>query len=190
MVPSLLNDSEHLSLDPEELDDYVKQLAVTMFVDVQKKAQQEIDAVVGLDRLPVMDDRTGLKYIDRLIEEVLRWQPIAPLGGPHACSRDDVYQGYNIPKGTVVFANVWAMTRDTSAYSDPERFDPDRYLDPNVPYAPAFGFGRRMCPGLHYAKASLFLTISSVLAVFNIVLAKDSDGNDQIPELGSSNQVP
>ncbi|KAG8790021.1 hypothetical protein FRC12_012920 [Ceratobasidium sp. 428] len=82
------------------------------------------------------------------------------------------------------------MTRDTSAYIDPERFDPDRYLDPNVSCSPAFGFGRRMCPGMHYAKASLFLTISSVLAVFDIALAKDSDEKDQIPELESANQVP
>ncbi|KAG8794026.1 hypothetical protein FRC12_000815 [Ceratobasidium sp. 428] len=101
MVSSLLNDSERLGLDSDEIDDYVKHLAVTLFVagpdtiasalvvfvlamllfpDVQKKAQQEIDAVVALNRLPVMSDRENLKYIDRLIDEVLRWRPIAPLG--------------------------------------------------------------------------------------------------------------
>ncbi|KAG9075697.1 hypothetical protein FRC06_009948, partial [Ceratobasidium sp. 370] len=211
IVASLLGDAQRLNLDPDEVDDYVKHLAVTMFVagpdtiastllifiyamllfpEVQERAQREIDAAVTLDRLPIMEDRPNLKYVDRLIDEVLRWRPIAPLGVPHSCSQDDVYRGYHIPKGAIIIGNIWAMTRDENVYKDPEIFDPDRYLDPKVPRPPAFGFGRRMCPGLHYAKASLFLTVTSVLAVFSVTLAKNADGCDLVPKLESANQVP
>ncbi|KAG9092234.1 hypothetical protein FS749_015902 [Ceratobasidium sp. UAMH 11750] len=211
IIASLLGDAQHLDLDQHLVDDYVKELAVAMFVagpdtiastllifvyamllfpEVQERAQREIDTVVAIDSLPTIEDRPNLGYVDRLINEVLRWRPIAPLGIPHACSQDDVYRGYHIPKGAIVIGNTWAMTRDENTYQDPERFDPDRYLDPKVPCPPAFGFGRRVCPGLQYARASLFVTVASILAVFNVTLAKDEGGHDMVPSLESANQVP
>lgn len=82
-------------------------LAMTLYPDVQAKAQAEIDAVVGRDRLPTLADRPHLPYITALMNEVLRWSPVAPLAIPHATMQDDVYQGYLIPKGSLVIPNVW-----------------------------------------------------------------------------------
>lgn len=66
---------------------------------VQRKAQEELDLVVGLDRLPIHEDRESLPYIEAVYREVMRWRPVAPLGVPHACNEDDIFEGYFIPKG-------------------------------------------------------------------------------------------
>ncbi|KAH7316419.1 cytochrome P450 [Rhizoctonia solani] len=159
--------------------------------EVQAIAQAEIDSVIGYaTRLPTISDEARLPYIRNLILEVLRWQHVGPTGGaPHACYEDDVYRGYNIQKGTIVFLNR-AMTRDETVYENPEGFQPDRFCDPNVPPAPGFGWGRRKCPGIHFAEASLFLIISSLLTTFTISRKKDKDGNEIIPRVESaSNSV-
>lgn len=74
---------------------------------MQRKAQEEIDRVVGTDRLPSYDDRVNLPYVDALVKEVLRWHPIGPMGVPHRADEDDVYDGYLIPKGAILLANIW-----------------------------------------------------------------------------------
>ena len=72
--------------------------------EVQARAQAEIDAVVGSDRLPLLNDRPVLPYIDAILSECLRWMPTARFGLPHASREDDEYNGYFIPKGSVVMA--------------------------------------------------------------------------------------
>lgn len=72
---------------------------MTIFPEAQKKAQQEIDTVVGGKRLPNYDDWNSLPYTEALLREVLRWRPVLPLGVPHAITDDDVLRGYLIPKG-------------------------------------------------------------------------------------------
>ncbi|KAJ1300344.1 hypothetical protein OPQ81_005165 [Rhizoctonia solani] len=86
--------------------------------------------------------------------------------------------------------NFWAMIRDETIYKDSEIFNPDRYQDPNVPYAPAFGWGRRKCPGMHFAEASLFIIISSLLATFTFAKKADPDGKEKTPKIeGVSNAI-
>lgn len=82
-------------------------LAMVLYPDVLKKAQAEIDFVVGRDRLPTFADRDQLPYIRALVKEVLRWKPITPLGLARRAVEDDVYQGYFIPAGSIVMTNVW-----------------------------------------------------------------------------------
>ncbi|QRW15419.1 cytochrome P450 family protein [Ceratobasidium sp. AG-Ba] len=119
-------------------------LAMVQYPEVATKIQAELDSVLGYaQRLPKIDDREDMPYVKNAALELLRWQPITPLAIPHAAMEDDTYRGYRIPKGAVVMGNTWAITRDESIYPDPERFDPDRFLDPSVPSAPAFGYGRR-----------------------------------------------
>lgn len=69
---------------------------------VQQKAQEEIDRVIGTDRLPGQEDRTSLPYIEAVYREVLRWRPVTPLGVPHSTTADDIYKGYFIPKGMFI----------------------------------------------------------------------------------------
>ncbi|KAG8732587.1 hypothetical protein FRC11_012439, partial [Ceratobasidium sp. 423] len=100
---------------------------------------------------------------------------------PHTCFQEDNYQGFLIPKGTIIFGNVWAMTRDERVYKDPEVFNPDRYLNSSAPFSPVFGWGRLHCPGVHFGEASLFITVASVLTAFEIGVATDKNSNDILP---------
>lgn len=85
--------------------------ALLLWPDVQKKAQEEIDRVVGYDRMPTIDDYAEMSYIRCCIKESLRWMPTVSLGVPHAVVQDDVYNGYVIPKGATVVNNVWYVWR-------------------------------------------------------------------------------
>ncbi|KAF8748995.1 cytochrome p450 [Rhizoctonia solani] len=143
-------------------------LAMVLHPEVQAKAQAEIDSVLGGSRLPEMTDRESLPYVCCIVKEVLRWWPAFPLGVPHASTQDDVYRGYFIPKGSTVIGNTWAICNDPNLYPNPERFYPDRFLDPSVPNAPGFGYGRRSCPGVHFAESTLFITMCTLLTVFDI----------------------
>lgn len=80
---------------------------MTVFPDVQRKAQEEIDRVIGKKRLPVASDRDNLPYLDATVKEVLRWHPVAPMGLPHTSTENDLCEGYLIPKGAMIFVNVW-----------------------------------------------------------------------------------
>ncbi|KAK0234240.1 cytochrome P450 [Armillaria fumosa] len=148
--------------------------AMVLFPEVQVKAQAEIDAVVGSDRLPGFDDRERLPYINALVLEVSRWHAVTPTGVPHRVTEDDVHSGYFIPKGTIVFANIWNMLHDPTVYDKPFEFKPERFIrtedkEPELdPYQVSFGFGRRICPGRVLADASIFICCAMVLAVFNI----------------------
>jgi cytochrome P450 len=149
-------------------------LAMTLFPDVQKKAQAEIDAVVGPDRLPSFVDRDSLPYIDALVKEVLRWNVVTPTGFAHCVTEDDIHDGYYIPKGSLVMPNVWFMLNDPRTYANPSQFNPERFLakvgkEPEMaPRTVCYGFGRRICPGLHLADASIWISTVMSLAVFDI----------------------
>lgn len=74
---------------------------------MQRKAQEEIDRVLGPDQLPKMADREKLPYLEAVVKETLRWHPVAPMGLPHMSVEDDMYEGFHIPKGSLIMANIW-----------------------------------------------------------------------------------
>jgi cytochrome P450 len=82
-------------------------LAMLLSPEAQQKAQAELDAVVELNRLPEFEDRVNLPYINALCKELLRWNPLLPLGFAHATTQDDIYNGYFIPKGALILGNSW-----------------------------------------------------------------------------------
>ncbi|KAF9232015.1 cytochrome P450 [Melanogaster broomeanus] len=139
----------------------------------------EIDAVVGMDRLPDFDDRPSLPYVDAVLRETIRWQPVAPAAVLRSASSSDVYRA-----GTVVIGNVWAMSRDEARYPNAEQFIPERFLtadgtlSDDDPSGFIFGFGRRSCPGRHAADASLWSAMATLLATVEFSLAKDAEGKD------------
>ncbi|KAI0767230.1 CyP450 monooxygenase [Fomes fomentarius] len=164
-------------------------LAMAANPEVQKKAQAELDAVVGLHRLPEFADKDSLPYVCALLTELLRWRSVLPMGIPHVSIEDDEYQGYFIPKGSVVISNVWAYSRDPNVYHDPEAFMPERFLkdgrlNPGVrdPATIAFGYGRRICPGRHFAKASLYMVVTTVLHTLTISAPVGDDGRPVVLE--------
>ncbi|KAL0958265.1 hypothetical protein HGRIS_000418 [Hohenbuehelia grisea] len=163
-------------------------LAMTLYPDVQQRAQEELDRVIGSsDRLPTWDDRDRLPYLEAIVKEVWRWGVSVPLGLAHVAREDDVYRGYTIKKGTVVWANIWSILHDPIMFPEPSTFSPDRYLgsDDHSKLASdavmvAFGFGRRICPGLHLAESSLFSAIAGILTVFRIEKARDLHSGEEI----------
>ncbi|KAI1348904.1 cytochrome protein [Xylaria sp. FL0043] len=154
-------------------------LAMTLFPNVQRRAQEEIDRVVGVNRLPTFGDRESLPYVEAVLTEAWRWHSVAPMGVAHAATAEDVVEGYRIPKGTLVLPNTWWFMHDPAVYPDPMAFDPSRYLGQNPAPDPAnhiFGYGRRICPGRYIADSSVWLTIVRSLAVFDISKGLDENG--------------
>jgi hypothetical protein len=133
-------------------------MASVLYPEVVQKAHEELDTVVGPDRMPNFDD--ALPYITAIVKEVLRWRPVTAGGIPHAVIQDDEYMGYKIPKRATVIGNHWASHLDEDVYGDPYVFRPDRWIEnPDLATSP-FGFGRRVCIGQHIAKNSIFINIA------------------------------
>ncbi|KAI0632677.1 cytochrome P450 [Trametes polyzona] len=154
--------------------------------EMLRKAQEEVDRVIGNDRLPELSDRASLPYLNAFLEEVYR--PVLPLAVPHCVTTDDEYHGYDIPAGTTILANTWAMTRDPRYYPDPEEFRPERYLVPEdqkcellIPSTFIFGFGRRVCPGQALADPSVWLAMANVVALVDIRKPLDATGKEITP---------
>ncbi|KAJ9132445.1 Cytochrome P450 [Pleurostoma richardsiae] len=165
-------------------------LAMLLYPEAMKKAQDEIDRVIGGARLPGFDDEKDLPFVRAMIKETLRWRPVNKYGMYHASTEDDWYDGYFIPKDSVVVLNWWAIHRDPSLHPDPDQFKPERYLnrplsaaeyinsnDPNARDHFAYGAGRRVCPGVHLAEKSLFIVITRTLWGFTISKKKSLDGS-------------
>ncbi|KAH9886459.1 O-methylsterigmatocystin oxidoreductase [Cubamyces lactineus] len=159
-------------------------LAMVQYPEAQRKAQEELDAVVGPDRLPEFTDRDPLPYINAVVKEVMRWHTVVPLGVSHRSENEDQWNGYRIPAGSIIIPNQWAMSQDPAMYPAPEKFLPERFLrsvddgtgPARDPEKFQFGFGRRICPGRHFSNEALFLTAVSLLHVFKIEAPLDKDG--------------
>ncbi|KAJ3877326.1 cytochrome P450 [Lentinula edodes] len=157
--------------------------AMSLHPSVQERAHHELDEVVGRSRIPTFDDMMELSYIRAIVKEVLRWEPVTPLALPHAAMEDDWYKGYFIPKGTIIFPNVWSMNREEETYGrDADQFSPERFLQKSGKgnrfiFRPEFesgdghctyGFGRRICVGKYVAENSLFITMCTILWALHI----------------------
>ncbi|PNP55915.1 hypothetical protein THARTR1_03852 [Trichoderma harzianum] len=145
-------------------------LGMVLNPDVQQKAQEEIDSVIGSDRLPEASDEENLPFVRGVVMEALRTFPVLPMGISHEAAEDIIFRGYRIPKGAYIRPCVWWYLHDPKTYANPSRYDPERYLEPRNEPEPmdAFGYGRRVCPGRFIAQETLFLTVSRTLAVFTI----------------------
>ncbi|KAH7010382.1 cytochrome P450 [Ilyonectria destructans] len=160
-------------------------LAMCVFPEAQRKAQEEIEAVVGSQRTPTWDDEDRLPFVKAVVSETLRWRTVTILGGiPHAPTQDDEYNGYFIPKGTAITGNLWAIHRNPRDFPDPDTFRPERFLGglerpyPNKKGHNAFGWGRRQCSGQPLAEQGLFITIARLLWAFSIKPGLDKQGNE------------
>ncbi|KAF2738379.1 cytochrome P450 [Polyplosphaeria fusca] len=155
-------------------------LAMCFYPQYLPMLQEELDRVCG-DRLPRAEDRPNLPFLRSVIRECLRWRPPVPTGIPHYLTQDDEYNGYHIPKGSVMHPLEWAIARDPQMYPDPEAFNPLRYMDssyptyqeplteyPTIINISQFGYGRRVCQGQTVADEDLLIGIGSIAWLFNI----------------------
>ena len=167
-------------------------LALVTHPAALEAAHEELDRVVGPERTPTFADEADLPYVRALAKEVLRWRPVAVLGGtPHASTEDDVYEGWFIPRGTTVLGNPWAINLNETYYPNPHLFEPLRFLEPEYlsTYSSkqdliaqlkpqrlhpsktghsSFGWGRRICPGEGLAENSLFVALAKILWAYDI----------------------
>ncbi|KAK6942124.1 Cytochrome P450 [Dillenia turbinata] len=120
---------------------------------VQQKAQEELDRVVGSGRVMTESDFSNLPYLQCVAKEAMRLHPPTPLMLPHRANANVKIGGYDIPKGSNVHVNVWAVARDPAVWKNPLEFRPERFLEEDVDMKGhdfrllPFGAGRRVCPG-------------------------------------------
>ncbi|XP_060551921.1 cytochrome P450 1A2-like isoform X1 [Ruditapes philippinarum] len=148
-------------------------LALLNYPQCQEKIQNELDDVIGRDRLPTYGDRESCKYFQAFEMEVHRYLTVVPLALPHLCKEHIDFEGYDIEPNSTVFANVWYVHHNKEIWGDPWVFRPERFLSDNGDLVViehkfrrsliAFGYGLRQCPGEMFAKTRYFLYISSLL---------------------------
>ncbi|KAF5367595.1 hypothetical protein D9757_010646 [Collybiopsis confluens] len=155
---------------------------IPSYPEIQKKAQDELDQVVGRNRLPGVEDEKNLPYIHAIIKEVERCHNPFWLGTPHVNTQDFIYQGQLIPKDTVLVLNTYTMHHDAQRHPEPFRFNPERYMNDSTLSSESanlanpmerdhwmFGVGRRICPGILTLLPAHFSTvISRLLWAFNM----------------------
>ncbi|XP_066279157.1 cytochrome P450 2U1-like [Branchiostoma lanceolatum] len=150
-------------------------LYLALHPEVQENMQTELDREVGRERRPSLTDKPRLPYTEAAILEIQRVRTIAPLSIPHAASQDVELRGYHIPAGTQVLVNLWSVHMDPAHWTDPDRFDPTRFLNEQgkvirpEQFLP-FSIGRRQCPGEQLAKTELFLFLTTLLQHFTFEL--------------------
>nr|CAB3445873.1 unnamed protein product [Digitaria exilis] len=140
---------------------------------VMQKAQSEVREKLQGKPTVSEDDLADLRYTKLIIKETLRLHPVVPLLLPRECRESCKIMGYDVPKGTTVFVNVWAINRDPKYWDDAMAFKPERFEAGTVDfkgtdfeYTP-FGAGRRMCPGMAFAQASMELVLAALLYHFD-----------------------
>ncbi|XP_015436194.1 PREDICTED: probable cytochrome P450 303a1 [Dufourea novaeangliae] len=145
-------------------------LYLVLYPDVQKKAHDEIDRVIGRNRPPTIEDRAKLTYINAIILESMRMFIGHTLNLPHRAVKDITILGHRIPKDTVLVGNYNTILMDES-WGDPEVFRPERFIDEegNITtpkkYFP-FGLGRRRCMGENMARSNIFIIMTALLQAF------------------------
>ncbi|KAL4803357.1 cytochrome P450 [Aspergillus unguis] len=150
--------------------------------DFMKKAHEQLDQVVGRDRLPSFSDRSSLSYIDAVTHELFRWRPISAGSIPRRADKEDSFADTKIAKGVTIIANAWAIGRDEAVF-DPslgntQDFLPERWLREDTEKGsklrsdlplPVFGQGRRICQGKRVATDGTFMQVASLLWAFDVL---------------------
>lgn len=142
---------------------------------IQQKVQEELDQVIGYERVMVETDLSNLPYLQCVAKEALRLHPPTPLMLPHRSNANVKIGGYDIPKGSNVHVNVWAVARDPAVWRNPLEFRPERFLEEDVDMKGhdfrllPFGAGRRGCPGAQLGINLVTSMLGHLLHHFNWV---------------------
>lgn len=167
-------------------------LYMLLHPEIQSKVQAEIDEVIGRERPPSMKDQANMPYTNAVIHEVQRIGDIVPLAIPHKTYRDSEVQGFFIPKGTTVIANLSSVLKDETVWEKPNEFYPKHFLNADGQFVKPeaflpFSAGRRACLGEQLARMELFLFFTTLLQKFTFVLPEDQSRPRQDPHFALTN---
>ena len=122
------------------------------------------------------DHLEKMPYLKAVLKETLRLHPPIPLLVPRVSNQDVKISGYDVVSGCQVFINAWAIGRDPATWDEPEKFEPERFLNSSVDYKGhdfrliPFGAGRRGCPGILFAMAVNEIALANVVHKFDWTL--------------------
>ncbi|CAH2237603.1 cytochrome P450 18a1 [Pararge aegeria] len=141
--------------------------------DVKRRVQEELDNVIGRERLPTIEDMPNLPYTETTILETLRMSSIVPLATTHSPTKDVHLNGYRIPAGSQVVPLINCVHMDPNLWEEPNKFNPSRFIDENgkikrPEFFMPFGVGRRMCLGDVLARMEMFMFFSSMMHQFDV----------------------
>ncbi|KAL7155034.1 hypothetical protein ABFS83_03G046700 [Erythranthe nasuta] len=140
--------------------------------EIMSKAKNELRTVIGKNKQVEESDISKLPYLRAVINETFRFHPVAPFLIPHKANANVEMNGYIIPKDAQILVNIWATGRDSSIWSNPNTFEPERFLDSKINFKGhdfefiPFGSGRRICPGMPLAHIMVHLMVASLIHDF------------------------
>ncbi|KAG2226788.1 hypothetical protein INT45_005753, partial [Circinella minor] len=166
--------------------------------EVQKELRDEIDSFIkSYKRLPTYEEKDNFPFMLSVQKECIRYRPTNHFTIPHESTADFECQGYFIPKGTVLIPNTYTISLDPKSYYEPEKFVPDRYINDLTSFSVSvnasiekrdqfiFGWGRRLCPGVHLAEVELFNFWVRIFATARIEAPLDNKGRPVLPDLSA-----
>ncbi|NXR78664.1 CP2J2 protein, partial [Pycnonotus jocosus] len=158
-------------------------LFMAIHPEIQARVQAEIDAVIGQARPPALEDRNSLHYTNAVIHEVQRKGNVIPFNAPRMATEDTYVDGYYIPKGTLIMANLSSLLCDKNVWKTPDTFNPEHFLKDGKfwknEYFQPFSMGKRSCLGELLARSELFLFFTSLLQKFTFQAPPDTTFNLQ-----------
>ena len=160
------------------------------YPELQKEISDEIDRVLGSEKLPTESDRAKLPYVEAFINETLRYHCAGPILIPRSTTKDVIFRDYHLPANTFVMVNMWSCMRDPAYWEDADKFEPKRFIDSDGNYKcknlamMPFSVGKRACIGESIARLQMFLIFTSLMQKFHFSLASKKDALNKSLLLG------